>query len=229
MPSNKTVAEKAKERAEETQDIVSATEQSIAPVGGLTIAGIEGVDIDDISMPYVYLVRSGAKHATLSNGDLAQPGSFYHNTRKTAPKEMEVLIAHAQKSREEAQKDGQPVFKEDGSKAMNRVWRTLMLGTNSLYSPFSMSFRGINNYVGWKEFLTNLRDAEVKNYRSKVYKLTSRTTPTKHGETLVVQIEILRDATKDEQTVANDLASRFSTRIEEPEVDIDAMIGELAE
>jgi len=169
------------------------------------IKGLVGLTTDDLDMPYVYLVREGSKHALLKNGKKAEAGSYYHSAKKEAKTDLEVIVAVAVKG--EGKKGGEG----EGSEDMVTVWRTIMLPLDNMTSPFSMSFKGMNLWYGWKPLMNLLVAEQIDNLPGKVLKLGFRMATTKTGNSYEVpEISIVRDATKEELATAESAASRFS-------------------
>ncbi len=198
---SKTVAEKAQEKAIEKRE-----EMAVAPAQSQGIAGIVGLEQDDLNMPYVYLVRANSKHALKADGKKASAGNYFHNVKKQEYSELEVIIAHAQKGKA-------PKSADDSTEVP--VWRVLCVTTDNLYSPFVMSFKGMNHWYGWKPFVSLLMAEGVADIKSKVYKLTSKMASTSDGrEYEVPVIDIVRDATEKEMANATSLRDRFAVAIE---------------
>jgi hypothetical protein len=211
-----------------TKEIAKKEEQSLS-AGGLE--NIIGIEPEDLNMPYVYVVRASAKHAVKADGSKASEGSFFHNTKKKEYKELEVLIAYAKKGTTLQ-------TKPDGSTEEVKAWRTLMIPTDNLYSPFVMTFKGMNMWYGWKPFLSLLMAEGIKNPHVKVYKITSKDVTTQDGRAYPVpELTILRDSKKEELAAAKSILDRFGASIEsvsdedEPtestEAEVEELVGDL--
>lgn len=198
---SKTVAEKAKERA-----VAKKEEMSVAKSEPQGIVGIVGLEQDDLNMPYVYLVRGNSKHAIKVDGKKASAGNYFHNVKKQEYKELEVIIAHAQKGKG-------PKSSDDPTEVP--VWRALCVATSNLYSPFVMTFKGMNHWYGWKPFVSLLMAEGISDVKSKVLKLTSKMASTSDGrEYEVPVIEVVRDTKEDELVIAQSMVKRFAVTIE---------------
>ena len=167
-----------------------------------SIPGINGMEQEDIMLPYVYIVQKKSEHAQLADGSDAPAGTFFHNLKKLSYKEMEVIVLGADKRHEEKVRDTGPV--------MESIWRAVMVPTSSINTPFIETFRGYTNWKGWKLFLNMLRDEAVAHPFDKVVRMT--TSPIKVGQegnesTLFVPVfNFVRDTTEEERAVLTEMA-----------------------
>lgn len=176
--------------------------------------GIVGLEAEDLKMPYMYLVRANNQFAVLPDGSKAKEGTFFHSTRRASYETMDVVIALAKKERSEKQKDGQVVRGKDGLPELESVWRTLMFDVNSPHAPFSFSFKGMNYWIGFKDFLTELQ-TKNKLMNEIVVTLTSVDGELKTEAGVrkypVVKLAIKGDATEEQKEIARELETRFLT------------------
>lgn len=198
--AKKTVSEKAKEKS---QELASKEETSLDRPGG-GIRDIVGISPEDLNLPYVYVVRSNSKHAKLSDGSIAEAGTFYHSVRKSAKKEMEVIVVAAKK--------GTAINKElsTGIEKEVTAWRALMVTAGNMTSPFVMTFKQMNYWYGWKDLLSLLVAEGINDPKNVVLKMTAKEVTTQTGFTNnVPNFEIARETTKEEREMLGSLVDRF--------------------
>lgn len=216
MPE-KSVAEKAKARAEEMKAVAKKEELSIAPQSGGAIGGIYGMTSEDVNLPFVYIVQDNSKHAELSDGSKAKTGLLFHSTRKVAYKDLEVIIVHAVKTKET--KDA--IYSDESEQKEETVWRVLMVTPTNLNSPFMMKFRGMGFWYGWKSFLSMLVDQRIGNASDKVVSITTKEQSTQNNRVNFIPVfDLVRDTKGEERVLVKELSSRFSVNAVETVEDI---------
>lgn len=204
------------DRTQELDDMIAEFEsKELATPNKAVSGGIYGLEAEDLKMPYMYLVRGGSQYAVLADGSKAAEGTFYHSTKKTSVDSLDVIIALAKKERVEKMKDNKPVINADGQPELESVWRTLMININNMYAPFSFSFKGMNYWLGFKDFLTALQ-SQGKNMNEVVVRLTSeiKELKTEKGDRKypTVKLTILTDASEEQKRIAKELENRFASQ-----------------
>lgn len=213
------------------QELVKKTHTSdVMPTGGQKggqLGTIFGIEAGDIRIPYVYLIRSGAKNAILANGKRPTVGQLFHSTKKEAYDELDVLIAHASKgtSRE---------TKQDGSEEMVPCYRAIVIPVDDPTSVFMISFKGSNLYVSWKDFISELSAKGLTNL-DVVVKLRSKEIETKYGMTNAMELvisgedgEIMQPATEEQRemmlSVSNKLGNQTMRARDEEEAPVETEV-----
>jgi len=211
---------KAKESKEAKEAAKKEMETSLAPVSGQGTDGLEGLEAEDVNVPYLYLVREGAQHAVCADGKKAAPGTYFHSLEKKAYKDPEVIIAYAKKVQRNRYEDGE----DTGDK--ETVWALLLLLGKEL-APIKMTVSGYNMYSGWKDFTSKLIFEKIGSpYNVRVKLTTAEVLMVKRGKNILVnKFEVVRPTTDDEKMKASDVAMKLSSILgdaPDPEVQEDS-------
>ena len=206
MTDKKTVAERAQDKAVELAQAKKEMETSLAaPVSGQGIDGLEGLEAEDVNVPYMYLVRVGAEHAVCANGQKAKPGTYFHSSEKKAYEDPEVVIAYARKIKRDEFKDGERTGERE------TVWSVLVLMGEEM-KPVKMTVSGYNMYTGWKDFTSKLIFEEIGSpYNVKVKLTSEEILMTKRNKNILVnKFEILESTTEEERAKARSIGMQLS-------------------
>jgi len=193
--------------AKETKELAKKEmEESLAPISGQGIDGLEGLGAEDVNVPYLYLVREGATHAVCATGDKAKPGTYFHTLEKKAYKDPEVIIAYAKKVQRNKYVDGVDTGEKE------TVWALLLLLGKEL-APIKMSVSGYNMYSGWKDFTSKLIFEKIGSpYNVRVKLTTDKVMMVKRKKNILVnRFEVVRPTNDDERMKASDVAMKLSS------------------
>ena len=192
-----------KNKSEETQVVKSQTGQ-VMPTGGGTsqLGTIFGIEAGDMRIPYVYLVRSGNRNAILEDDSKATVGFLYHATKKEQYESIEVLIAHASKGKSTSKKP------DTGEVVTSACYRAIIVPLDDLNKPFMTTFKGVNLWDSWKNFISELAETNRSNL-DVVVKMSSKMVDTNYGSTEAFELEIVGEATKEQSELMLEISNRF--------------------
>lgn len=191
----------SKELVKETSSLTNISD-------GLSIGGVEGLTMEDVRLPSLYIVQDNSKHAVDESGNKATSGQLFHTTRKQASNSLDdAIIIYAKGTKE---------FNEERNQE-EKVWRCTLITRKDPANPFMMKFRGMSLWYGFQDFLNMMLG---RNIFDKVIQIKPESYTTKEtGRTNFVPRFILKgDTTEEEKEHARSVALRFKDAVSDVDI-----------
>lgn len=177
---------------------------------GLGMEGIDGFDVSDLRMPFVKLVHPTSQNIELADGKKAQPGQWYHTTKKEAKDSLSVVFIHSKKvTVENPQNPGEML---DGV-------RIIALDLDDLESPIAMQFTK-GGYWAYKNLLSTMYSWKVTQPWKRIVLLDSKTVETTNekgvkNSFLVPTMNLSDELDKKQLEIVTSMVERFKGGVPE--------------
>lgn len=201
----KTVAEKAKDKALEKRSETAQVVPTTAMGSGGTVGTISGIEAEDIRLPYAILVRGNTAHAVLADGSQAPVGSLFHATKKEAYTNLEGLIGCAVKGKSKEEKDGEE-YEVD-------CYRAIVLPVDNPRQPFKLTFKGWNLWESWRAYISELSANGVSNL-DHIVRFETQMVDTNNGKVLALKLVRGRETTNEEKDLINRCAMELGAALQ---------------
>lgn len=202
----------------ESKDIAKKEENSLAVDSkSLGMEGVEGFNMSDLPMPFVKLVHATSKNVELAAGGRANPGTWYHTTKKEAKEDLAVVFFYAKKVKTENPRNPDEIL--DGV-------RILAVTLDELDNPFAMQFTK-GGYWAYKRLLGAMKAWKMKSMYERYVILGSKTVESKEGdEFLVPTMDLSEPLTKEQLACVSMVVEQFGGKIDEVEASDEEPIKE---